>query len=543
MTDGLSRTYAGLTNGGYDCLDRIVLNAYFRFAQNPAGFRVWWRQLHGDDDDLDNAHLMRMAGRFNRRLHAWALANRVPVRRCRPGEHRHEIADEYRLTTSIQEGLFLILEGRAQAPVFNVLNSGHIQHKTPYPYVNHYSFHILDRQWGHITIKISGHPPFPVQIILNGHEYVERQATKLGTSFKKEGNCFTDIADSDTFAGVTETLTAESVIGSLTAVCDRWIYKVCLCFALDAEERKRSRFRYQYSVYQLEYSRNLLFKRGSEMGKVVEALVDRNRTRMDVKRLRTILGRRNRPHHRKKKTAHWQVTVERPEYDQTIFKIHCGKVALKIYTKGERVLRAEVMASDTRELRCGRDIRQFATTATKLKDILERFLEALSCVDRCFVSRDVLQDLSAPTKIGETRVSGIDINSSRMRKVARALLALSVRPGGFTSSQVAEHVREQKGGGSPSYGPRQASYDLRKFQAKGFVARSRGGRRYRMVPEGLRKISALVLLGDRVLAPLLASVSAHTKIQPLVGDTPLDRLHEQLRVTMREVLCHLGFAA
>jgi hypothetical protein len=103
------------------------------------------------------------------------------------------------------------------------LNSGQIQHKTPYPYVNHYLFHILDRQWGHITIKISGHPPFPAQIILNGHEYVERQATKLGTSFRKEGNCFTDIADSDTFAGVTETLTAESVIGSLTAVCDRWI--------------------------------------------------------------------------------------------------------------------------------------------------------------------------------------------------------------------------------------------------------------------------------------------------------------------------------
>jgi hypothetical protein len=279
------------------------------------------------------------------------------------------------------------------------------------------------------------------------------------------------------------------------------------------------------------------------MGKVVEALVDRNRRRMDVKRLRTILGRKNRPHHRKKKTAHWQVTVERPAYDLTIFKIHCGNVALKIYTKGERVLRAEAMASDTRELRCGRDIGQFATAATKLKDILERFLKALSCGDRCFVSRDVLQDLSAPTKIGETRVSGIDMNSSRMRKVTRALLALSVMPGGFTSSQVAKHVREQKGDGSSSYGLRQASYDRRKLQAKGFVARSRGGRRYRMIPEELRKISAVVLLRDQVLAPLLASVSAHTQIQPLVGAILLDRLHEQLRGTMREVLCHLGFAA
>ena len=82
------------------------------------------------------------------------------------------------------------------------------------------------------------------------------------------------------------------------------------------------------------------------MQQVVEALVDRNRTRMNVKRLKTILGRKNRPHHRKKKPARWQITIERPNYDLTIFKVYCGKMALKIYTKGERVLRAEAMAID-----------------------------------------------------------------------------------------------------------------------------------------------------------------------------------------------------
>jgi hypothetical protein len=109
-----------------------------------------------------------------------------------------------------------------------------------------------DRDWGHVTIKISGHPPFPAQIILNGHEYVERQAAKAGIDCKKGGNCFSRISDAEAFAAIAETLTAESVIGRLTAVCDRWIYKTCLCFALDCEERERSRFRYQYSTYQLE---------------------------------------------------------------------------------------------------------------------------------------------------------------------------------------------------------------------------------------------------------------------------------------------------
>jgi len=48
-------------------VDRIVLNAYFSFGYTPDGFRTWWRRLYGSDDDLDNTHLMRMAGRFARR--------------------------------------------------------------------------------------------------------------------------------------------------------------------------------------------------------------------------------------------------------------------------------------------------------------------------------------------------------------------------------------------------------------------------------------------------------------------------------------------
>ena len=35
-------------------------------------------------------------------------------------------------------------------------------------YVSHYSFHIMDRAFGHLVIKMSGHPPFGAQVILNG---------------------------------------------------------------------------------------------------------------------------------------------------------------------------------------------------------------------------------------------------------------------------------------------------------------------------------------------------------------------------------------
>ena len=50
--------------------------------------------------------------------------------------------------------------------------------------MNHYSFHILDPDWGHVTIKMSGHPPFGAQVILNGHENVAAQAHKAGVELR-----------------------------------------------------------------------------------------------------------------------------------------------------------------------------------------------------------------------------------------------------------------------------------------------------------------------------------------------------------------------
>ena len=34
-----------------------------------------------------------------------------------------------------------------------------------YSKASHYSFHIMDPDWGHMTIKMAGHPPFGAQIL------------------------------------------------------------------------------------------------------------------------------------------------------------------------------------------------------------------------------------------------------------------------------------------------------------------------------------------------------------------------------------------
>lgn len=549
MLDEFSEYYADFLDGTYDCVDRFVLNAYFGLAQSPGGFRTWWRGLKGSDEGLDNTHLMRMAGRVSRRVRAYAKAHQIPIIDCKRGERKHEIAEQHLPQDPDFVGVFCILVGRAPGPVWDVQcsKSGkvvNIVRKKPWPYVNHYSFHIMDPEWGHIIIKLCGHPPFGAQIILNGHEYVARQAKKGGIRFTKDGNCFTEVSDAGQLAEIADTLNSPDIIGQLTQVCERWIYSACLCFALDADEQERTGFDYNYSVYQAEYSRNLLFTRGGQMDQIFHGVVDRTRTQLDVKMLKTIFGTRNRPQRRKgKKPPRLEVVIERPVYDLTVFKIHFGKLTVKMYTKGEHVLRIEVIVHNTKALLWGRSLPKFPDIISRLKSMLDRFLNVVHCVDASYISDTWLEDLPTASNVGRTRVGGIDINKPRMRAVMEGVIGLAATPQGFASSDVASKVCAITGVAETQYSPRHAAYDIKKLRGKKLVRKIGKSHRYETVPEGLQAMTALLVLMDKVIKPVLAGAGKPKRGRKPRNQNPIDTHYQAIQFEMLRLFRVIGVAA
>jgi hypothetical protein len=543
-TDGFSARYGDLLTGSYDCVDRIVLNAYNPLCHGPGGFRVWWRRLHGDDEQLDNAHLVRMAGRFARRVRAFAAAHDIPVVDCGRGERKHRIAEEYLATHTVAPGVFLILVARAPATVWDVerTSAGVIRNLAKKrAFVNHYSFHVMDPDWGHLTMKMSGHPPFAAQVILNGHEYVACQAQTAGVCYTKEGNCFTRVPDPDGLAQLADTLSRPGAAGRLGQVIDRWIYTAALCFGLDLAEQERSCFRYTYSVYQVEYSRNLLFRTGAAMDRVFNAVLDRTRSRLDMPTLRTLFGAKQRPGRNGtgEPSPDLAAMIERPRYDLTIFKIHFGLLTVKAYTKGEHVLRFEAITHNTKALRCGRMLDKFPDIVTRLAGILERFATVLDCVDIGFVPDGLLDELPRPTRIGATRVGGLDLDSPRIRAVLAAILALSLAAA-FTVADLAVKVHTMTG--RTDYTVRQAAYDLRKLRGKNLVIKPGRTRRYQVPHPAARTIAALLALRDHVIAPILASVRSPRLGRKPSSWTPVDRDYETLRIDMLTLFDHLGIS-
>jgi hypothetical protein len=318
-----------------------------------------------------------------------------------------------------------------------------------------------------------------------------------------------------------------------------------LCFALELEEQKQSGFHYQYSNYQVEYSRNLLFQIGGQMDQVFQALIDRSRVLLDLKAVRTILGYKHRPKYRKrkKKSCEWEVAVEKPTYDLTIFKLHCGLLTLKIYTKSERVLRIEVVVHNTQAFRCGRSLEKFPGIVAEAKGVLQRFMDALSCIDQCFIADHLLEQLPAPSQVGKTKVGGIDLNKPRMRWVIEAVITLSPSPGGFTASELASQVRAFSKQSESDYSPRRAAYDLKKLRGKKVVRRLGQTRRYESMPKGLRAMAALVVLRNKAIKPLLAAVQGRRPSRGAQNPRALDMHYETIRRAMRGVFQELGLAA
>lgn len=545
--DEFSTYLADLLHGTYDCVDRISLRGYFPLGQTSGGLLTWWNQLF-PGVRLSEEKLRGLAGDLGRRVKAYAQKNNIPLQYFEIGDKtKHAQAEKFRPVSADSPGVFAIFIAKAPALVWQARNNreGKLVLRRPksWPLVYHYHFHIMDREWGHITIRMSGHPPFGLQISLNGHEWVQRQAQTRAISWVKEGNCFVGGSDLAGLSRLAEGLDGARGLACLAKVVDRWVYSACLCFALTSEQQRQSNFHYAYSCYQLEYSRNLVFKSGRALDEVYQGLIDRTRRLLDVPRLKTIFGRKKRPFKSRNRDGRLEKIIEQSRYDLTVFKVHFGKLTLKMYDKGDRVLRVEIIVNNVEELRCGKRLGKLPGMLERLQSMVVEFLGVVQAAHLSFLDGRQLDTLAMPTARGPRRMAGVDLQKPRNRAVTQAVIALAAQPEGFTSEDLATRIHQMQGRSLAAYHARKAAYDLRKLRGKSLVTRIPGTRRYRVQRPGIRTLAALLILREHVLKPVLAGVYRPKRGRPPKNIHPLDVHYAHLKCEMLATLRTLKIAA
>jgi len=217
-------------------------------------------------------------------------------------------------------------------------------------------------------------------------------------------------------------------------------------------------------------------------------------------------------------------------------------LTLKWYTKGERVTRFEAIVHNTRALNTGRTLDKFPVIVARLAGMTDRFTSMLDCVHIGFLPDGILDELPLASKVGGSRVGGIDLNKARMRNALAATLALAVAPAGFTVADFTAKVRGMTGQDDVGYTIRQGAYDLRKLRGKNLVVPIGRSRRYEVPGDAVRTVAALTVLRDQVIAPILAGVRSSRHDQAPGTWTQIDEDYLTLRDDMATLFADLGIA-
>jgi len=224
--DAFAAYHEDLIEADYDCVDRLVVNCYYPLGQAGGGFRTFWRQWKGGDSGLSDQALRQAAGDLSRRLKAHCRKQGILWIECGPDDLKYEIAREHRPKDPAFRGVFAVLVGRAPAPLWEVRRNGQgqiteLRRTAQWPYVPHYYFQIIDPEWGHVAVRLCGYAPWGAQVIVNGHEWVERQARTQKVRVAKEGNCFIEGTHYRALDRLASTLNGPELGPRLAALCAR----------------------------------------------------------------------------------------------------------------------------------------------------------------------------------------------------------------------------------------------------------------------------------------------------------------------------------
>jgi hypothetical protein len=123
------------------------------------------------------------------------------------------------------------------------------------------------------------------------------------------------------------------------------------------------------------------------------------------------------------------------------------------------------------------------------------------------------------------------------------VIGLAAAPQGFRSSEIAAKVRAISGANESEYTARKAAYDLKKLRGKNTVCRIGKSRRYEIVPEGLQAMTALLVLKEKVIKPVVAGAGTPRRGRKPKDQCPIDAQYEAIQLQMRDLFELIGIAA
>jgi hypothetical protein len=491
----------------YHCFDRIVINGYLSGLSRPEQVVWFFHEVLGIPV-VSKEVLSQRTNDYRNWLEAFARNHGIPMEWAEKGVRKEDyvLPALRRMEKKNAFGVYFIFRSMEQGRTFRISvpkyptkdpNHRILAHQRSR--FTHYYFYVRDEVLGPIVIRVASFFPFHTTYYLNGHSFMERELTHHKIGFRKDDNAFLAVDDVAALQAAADRLSPAVIRKQL----DYWT--LILGPKFSKKERSQMSLSRFYSIAQIEYCRNFIFKRHFPIHKIFERSCEIGLWRLTANRISEIFGVRLH----KKLNGKLATVLDQIEHGHHVFRAYWKHAFLKQYEKFSRYLRNELCSNNLRDFGLKKGLDHLDAVRQRFQTITDRFAGFQAQCLNVHVDFPLLQRIALPVTIGSVRYPGIKIHDARIIRLLEVLLHGGNTVGGWTAKQIHEAVLTTFHLSAKTYRLNQLRYDLRKL--KGHALLERDGRRYAYRLSGKGVLVALLFLffHKRLCGPLANSRFHH----------------------------------
>lgn len=497
----------------YHCFDRLVIQGYLPLLTRPEHIVHFFRDVHGIYPITKDA-LAKRTQDYQQWVEAFARNHRIAIEWAdnkalkAKGLKREDYVRPYGTSMERRKrfGPYFILKSLEQGPKFGVRVPKYPTDDPNYRIVTrqrsrytHYYFYIRDEVLGPLVMCVGSFLPFQTTYYLNGHSFVAGELQRQGVRFRKDDNAFLGTADLPALQAAADRLSPEIIRTRL----DYWTFVLGPKFS--TKDRAAINLRRDYSLNQVEYCRNFIFRRHFPIHKIFERSCELGVFRLTADVITQIFGVRK--HKRLRGKLHSM--LEKLDHGHHVLRIYCKSLVARMYEKFGTFLRVEICVNRLKDLGLNKGLDNLHALRQKLVAATDRLAGFEAELLNVHVDFPLFQRLALPTTSGRTRIPGIRIQDTRLLRLMEVLLHGGSQLAGWRTAQMHRAVLQAFAIASDAYSLTQLRYDVRKLRAHGLLEREGRHYCYRLTDKGVKVAAVFVLFHKRVCGPLANTLFHH----------------------------------
>lgn len=365
----------------------------------------------------------------------------------------------------------------------------------------HYYFYFIDPELGLCHLRVPTWAPFRLQFCGNGHNWLAARLKRHGIGYKLIDNAFVEIDDFERAQKLADGMKAKTLHRKL----DQYARLYCPVVSEFPAG-------YHWSLNQVEYATDIVFKRPEDLAALYDTLVRTAVHAVRAEQVATFLGKKLDARYTGEVTSDFNTRIQ-----GTRIRHQMGRTALKMYDKFGRVLRIETVTNDVSFFRHHRTVehrdgtREMMLAPVKktiyslgvLRDLLgasnRRYLEFLSTLDDTTAGRKHLARLCKPVRDSHRSYKGLNFFDPVDTELLLAIVRGEFNLRGFA-------VRDLRALLPRLTGP-QISRMVKRLRMHRLVKNVHGTYRYYLTRAGRRAIAAALELREACIIPTLAQAA------------------------------------